>query len=331
MASFHSGSVFCVILVVLCMAVPILAKGHTVGDSSGWAIGMDYSTWTSGKTFSVGDSLVFNYGGGHTVDEVSASDYSTCTTGNAITSDSSGATTITLKTAGTHYFICGVPGHCGSGMKLAVTVAAAGSSTTPSSSETPTSGGTTTSPASGTTSIYKPSSNSAPTSSSGINFSTLTALASACVALFVMSYEIMVFNYGGGHTVDEVSASDYSTCTTGNAITSDSSGATTITLKTAGTHYFICGVAGHCGSGMKLAVTVAAAGSSTTPSSSKTPSSGGTTTSPASGATTSPAGGTTSIYKPSSNSAPISSSGINFSIFMAITSACVALFVMVFT
>jgi hypothetical protein len=37
--------------------VPILAKDHTVGDSSGWAIGMDYSTWTSGKTFSVGDSL----------------------------------------------------------------------------------------------------------------------------------------------------------------------------------------------------------------------------------------------------------------------------------
>ncbi|KAJ6337588.1 hypothetical protein OIU76_007296 [Salix suchowensis] len=118
MASFHSKSVFCVILVVLCTVVPILGKGHTVGGSSGWAIGMDYSTWTSGKTFSVGDSLVFNYAGGHTVDEVSASDYSTCTTGNAITSDSSGATTVALKTAGTHYFICGVPGHCGGGMKL---------------------------------------------------------------------------------------------------------------------------------------------------------------------------------------------------------------------
>ncbi|KAJ6730311.1 BLUE COPPER PROTEIN-LIKE [Salix viminalis] len=176
MASFHSRSVFCVILVVLCTVVPILGKGHTVGGSSGWAIGMDYSTWTSGKTFSVGDTLVFNYGGGHTVDEVSASDYRKCTTGNAITSDSSGATTVALKTAGTHYFICGVPGHCGGGMKLAVTVAAAGSSTKPSSSETPSSGGTTTSPASGTTTtspaggtttVYKPSSNSTPDSSSG--------------------------------------------------------------------------------------------------------------------------------------------------------------------
>ncbi|KAJ6405125.1 hypothetical protein OIU84_013159 [Salix udensis] len=197
MASFHSRSVFCVILVVLCTVVPILGKGHTVGDSSGWAIGMDYSTWTSGKTFSVGDSLVFNYGGGHTVDEVSASDYSTCTTGNAITSDSSGATTVALKTAGTHYFICSVPGHCGGGMKLAVTVAAAGSSTTPSSSETPSSGGTTTSPASGTTTtspaggtttVYKPSSNSTPDSSSRINISLFVAIAGACVALSVMVF-----------------------------------------------------------------------------------------------------------------------------------------------
>ncbi|KAJ6337589.1 hypothetical protein OIU76_007297 [Salix suchowensis] len=173
MASFHSRSVFCVILVVLCTVVPILGKGHTVGDSSGWAIG------------------------GHTVDEVSASDYSTCTTGNAITSDSSGATTVALKTAGTHYFICGVPGHCGGGMKLAVTVAAAGSSTTPSSSETPSSGGTTTSPASGTTTtspaggtttVYKPSSNSTPDSSSRINISLFVAIAGACVALSVMVF-----------------------------------------------------------------------------------------------------------------------------------------------
>lgn len=65
-----------------------------------------------------------------------------------------------------------------------------------------------------------------------------------------------VFNYGSGHTVDEVSGSDYKSCTTGNSITSDSSGATTIPLKTAGTHYFICGVVGHCGMGMKLSVTV---------------------------------------------------------------------------
>nr|XP_034891944.1 blue copper protein-like [Populus alba] len=188
MAGLISRSVPCAILVVLCTVVPILAKDYTVGDTSGWAIGMDYSTWTSGKTFSVGDSLVFNYGGGHTVDEVRASDYSTCTTGNSITSDSSGATTIALKTAGTHYFICGVPGHCGSGMKVSVTVAAAGSSTSPSSSGTPSSDGTTTSPAGSNVTNYKPSSNSVPDSSLGINISPFVALAGTCVAVFVMVF-----------------------------------------------------------------------------------------------------------------------------------------------
>ncbi|XP_059637211.1 blue copper protein-like [Cornus florida] len=137
---------FVCLTLVLCFVVPSLATVYTVGDTSGWTMGTDYTTWTTGKTFSVGDSLVFNYGGGHTVDEVSPSDYNTCTVGNAITSDSSGATTIALKTTGTHYYICGVVGHCGSGMKLAVTVAgsAATTPTTPSGSSPPS--GTTTTP-----------------------------------------------------------------------------------------------------------------------------------------------------------------------------------------
>lgn len=55
MASFNAV-VVCALL-VLCMFVPSLATVYTVGDTSGWAIGPDYSTWTSGKTFAVGDSL----------------------------------------------------------------------------------------------------------------------------------------------------------------------------------------------------------------------------------------------------------------------------------
>ncbi|KAJ8762488.1 hypothetical protein K2173_007927 [Erythroxylum novogranatense] len=172
MATFVLRGVVCAVLAMF-MVVPSLATVYTVGDTGGWTMGNDYSTWSSGKTFAVGDSLVFNYGGGHTVDEVSGSDYNTCTIGNSITSDQSSPTTITLKTAGTHYYICGVPGHCGSGMKLAVTVAAAGSSTPPSSSSgTPSSSAgtsTTTSPStssSNTTSIYRPASN-IPESSAG--------------------------------------------------------------------------------------------------------------------------------------------------------------------
>lgn len=56
-----------------------------------------------------------------------------------------------------------------------------------------------------------------------------------------------------------MSAADYAACSSSKALSSDSAGSTTVTLKTAGKHYFICGVAGHCSSGMKLVVDVAKA------------------------------------------------------------------------
>ncbi|XP_010521294.1 PREDICTED: blue copper protein-like [Tarenaya hassleriana] len=106
----------------LSMAAPSSATTITVS----WSLGTDYTSLTSSKTFAVGDTLLFSYGAGHTVDEVTQSDYQSCTTGNSISSDSSGSTSITLKTAGTHYFICAAPAHCSAGMKLAVTVSSTG-------------------------------------------------------------------------------------------------------------------------------------------------------------------------------------------------------------
>ncbi|XP_077224586.1 mavicyanin-like [Tasmannia lanceolata] len=147
-------------IIVLCCVGSGSATVYTVGEANGWSTNVDYSTWTSGKTFSVGDSLDFNYGAGaHSVDEVSASDYKSCATGNSITSDSSGTTSITLKTAGTHYFICGVIGHCSLGMKMAVPVGAA----TTTSPSTPT---TTTPPSSTTTSPPTPTTTTTTTTSS---------------------------------------------------------------------------------------------------------------------------------------------------------------------
>ena len=87
-------------------------------------------------------------------------------------------------------------------------------------------------------------------------------------------------------------------------ISSDNSGATTIPLKTAGTHYFICGVVGHCSGGMKLAVTVTG-GSSTTPSGSSPPSSSG-----------SGSGGTTTSPATPSGTVPVASSSENLSTFV---------------
>jgi hypothetical protein len=89
---------------------------------------------------------VFNYAKGlHTVVEVSAAEYMACTATKPLGSDSSGATTMQLKTPGSHYFICGIPGHCSAGMKLSVTI---GSSSTPAPTTptTPTTAPTTTPP-----------------------------------------------------------------------------------------------------------------------------------------------------------------------------------------
>lgn len=186
MATFTNPAILCLIIFISCASVPCFATVYTVGDSAGWALGVDYDTWASSKTFAVGDSLSklynqlfhiilnnkyhkiyikkkwkksyiiiiygiflfveFNYPSGHSVDEVSGSDYTTCTVGNAITSDNTGSTTVTLKAAGTHYFVCGVIGHCGGGMKLSVKVTESSSSATTPASPATGGGSTTDSP-----------------------------------------------------------------------------------------------------------------------------------------------------------------------------------------
>ncbi|CAD6224587.1 unnamed protein product [Miscanthus lutarioriparius] len=99
-----------------------------VGDDQGWTMtGVDYVAWVQGKTFAIGDKLVFNYPSEeHTVTEVGRTDYFACAGGNALSNDRSGSTNITLTAPGTRYFICNIPGHCTAGMRLAVTVAAGG-------------------------------------------------------------------------------------------------------------------------------------------------------------------------------------------------------------
>jgi plastocyanin len=57
----------------------------------------------------------------HTVTKVSKSEYDACSGSDAMSEDNtSGLTTVTLSTPGMHYFICIMPDHCVSGMKLAV-------------------------------------------------------------------------------------------------------------------------------------------------------------------------------------------------------------------
>lgn len=51
------GKLLAVTFLFMCCVVPSLAKVYTVGDSSGWGLGVDYTTWASGITLNVGDSL----------------------------------------------------------------------------------------------------------------------------------------------------------------------------------------------------------------------------------------------------------------------------------
>ncbi|KAJ1280238.1 hypothetical protein BS78_04G215700 [Paspalum vaginatum] len=122
------------VLFAAAVAPAAYATDYVVGDSSGWTSGVDYATWAKGKTFGVGDNLVFQYSAMHTVAEVGSADYSACSASNSIQSYTDQNTKIALTAPGTRYFICGTPGHCSGGMKLAVTVSAAAAPTPAASS-----------------------------------------------------------------------------------------------------------------------------------------------------------------------------------------------------
>ncbi|KAI3827383.1 hypothetical protein L1987_01456 [Smallanthus sonchifolius] len=100
---------------------------HSVGDALGWTIppggAAAYATWASQQTFTVGDTLVFNFTTGlHNVAEVSQSEYDPCTSTNTLSLNPSGPTTVTLTRPGTHYYICTMVSHCQIGQKLTINV-----------------------------------------------------------------------------------------------------------------------------------------------------------------------------------------------------------------
>ncbi|KAF8402080.1 hypothetical protein HHK36_013032 [Tetracentron sinense] len=94
------------------------ATTFTVGDSSGWTFNVD--SWTSAKTFKAGDILVFGYDPSvHNVVAVDSNGYNNCTASSVSTTYTSGNDRIKLV-KGHSYFICSVPGHCDSGVKIAI-------------------------------------------------------------------------------------------------------------------------------------------------------------------------------------------------------------------
>lgn len=71
---------------------------------------------------------------------MSAADHSACAASSPLRSHQDQSTTVPLTKPGTRYFICGSPGHCATGMKLAITVSGGGGGGGGASPATATSG-----------------------------------------------------------------------------------------------------------------------------------------------------------------------------------------------
>lgn len=48
---------FLIAIIVAAIAAPALATDYVVGDDAGWKLGVNYTTWTEGKQFYLGDRL----------------------------------------------------------------------------------------------------------------------------------------------------------------------------------------------------------------------------------------------------------------------------------
>nr|XP_043607114.1 mavicyanin-like [Erigeron canadensis] len=144
------------------------AVDHSVGSSGGWDLSVDYDSWASSQTFSVGDNLVFSYDSSHDVLEVTKPNYDSCGTQSPISTSVNSPTRIPLTAEGSRYFICGRGSHCSQGMKVQINVVAGASG--PPSPTPPTDGPSSNpSPPPPTTSISSPP---PPTPSSAINLKT---------------------------------------------------------------------------------------------------------------------------------------------------------------
>ncbi|XP_031383388.1 stellacyanin-like [Punica granatum] len=111
-----------VVAVLLLLIGSAFATQYIVGDDSGWNTEVDYYAWLEGKTFYVGDVLVFSYvKTDHNVAMVDANGYNNCNADSNYGLYDTGYDTFTLTTPGDVYFICTY--HCDyTDQKLKVTI-----------------------------------------------------------------------------------------------------------------------------------------------------------------------------------------------------------------
>ncbi|KAL4197444.1 hypothetical protein AMTRI_Chr04g251230 [Amborella trichopoda] len=115
-------SLVALVFVMICLLeVSTAATTYTVGDSRGWTFNM--VSWPAGKRFRAGDVLVFQYDkSAHNVVAVNAAGYKSCLVPRGSRTYRSGSDRITLR-RGANFFLCSIPGHCQSGMKVQVNAA----------------------------------------------------------------------------------------------------------------------------------------------------------------------------------------------------------------
>ncbi|KAM3338090.1 basic blue protein [Capsicum galapagoense] len=111
------------LFLILGLAAPTLATEYMVGGSVGWSLDANLQLWLNGKTFKVGDVLIFNYDPKLcNLVQVDITGYSTCLPTNILYIDDSGKTTITLSKAGVFYYISSLSNTCLDGLKITITV-----------------------------------------------------------------------------------------------------------------------------------------------------------------------------------------------------------------
>ncbi|GMJ09048.1 blue-copper-binding protein, BLUE COPPER BINDING PROTEIN, SENESCENCE ASSOCIATED GENE 14 [Hibiscus trionum] len=313
--------------IVALLQSSLAQRDYVVGDALGWVIPpgpSTYTTWAANKTFRVGDTLVFNFSNGaHDVTKVTRANYDSCNAGNPILMLSNGPANVTLNETGSHYFICGIPGHCALGQKLAINVSAAGLSPAPQPITPPASSPMPSAPAPAPQGSPSPSPVSGPTrspvtytvgdssgwtvSSNGASFYQTWANGKN-----FMIGDILVFNYVTGiHDVLEVSRSSYQQCNASNPILNLTTPPTRVTLRTAGEHYYICSVPGHCTAGQQLAINVSSSSTATPPSSSSPSPSTSSATPPSPTNPSSPGDNNASPPTPGNSEASMGAAGLS--------------------
>ncbi|RDX58065.1 hypothetical protein CR513_62645, partial [Mucuna pruriens] len=287
-------------LILVLFAVATLLHGsaaqtrHVVGDATGWTIPSGgagtYATWASNNTFTLGDTLVFNFTTGqHDVAKVTKSAYDACNGASTIFTRTTGPASVTLNETGEQYYICTFGSHCSLGQKVAINVSRG--STTPSPAPQPSRSGSPpkASPVPTPTQVPAPQPSSptpppstvpvpAPGPSTGPVTYTVGDNSGWTIpnggASFYTTWassktfkvgDILLFKYAlNAHNVEEVTKEKYDSCSSNSPLATYTKPPVSVPLNKSGEHYFICGIPGHCSAGQKLAINVTGSSTATT-------------------------------------------------------------------